>query len=65
MNILETNPDKLHVLFLRFGSYILSLNAVFPSGIPYIFSDMYLPYHYTIANTPILQSRYPPVSRNE
>ena len=41
MNILEENPDKLHVLFRNFWATHFYLDTVFPSGSPYIF-QMYI-----------------------
>ena len=62
MNNFGKSPYKLHVLFLRFWSYIPFLDTLFPSGSSYIFSDMHIPHCYKFANTPILQSWYPLVS---
>ena len=61
INILEKNPDKWHLLFRTFRSNVPFFVALCPFDSPHIFFR-YIPHGSKIANTPILQSRNPPVS---
>ena len=47
--------------FGDFGATYPFLDALLPSGSPFIFPVMYIPYCYKIANTHILQYRNTPV----